>query len=239
MKKILIALMVSFLVIPILLTAQEKKESTDKKESTLASKAIDEKGVGFDKQILDLNKSIQDVIAGANMMSGAGIRTLPYQTDIIYGPDKENPKYVQIVKHIYIKDGLFSNTLIGFEEKILRIYSDGKTVNQIETIIKTKNFKSQDVEIVSVLDPSPSTESTDDVILNHTLNDRKLITQKKLGEILNDVDSPIRNGIKSEFVIPNLTILQKNLLFITESNKKGSKDADLNISEFLKKSTLY
>jgi len=239
MKKILIALMVSFLVIPILLTAQEKKESTDKKESTLASKAIDEKGVGFDKQILDLNKSIQDVIAGANMMSGSGIKTLPYQTDIIYGPDKENPKYVQIVKHIYIKDGLFSNTLIGFEEKILRIYSDGKTVNQIETIIKTKNFKSQDVEIVSVLDPSPSTESTDDVILNHTLNDRKFIVQKKLGEILNDVDSPIRNGIKSEFVIPNLTILQKNLLFITESNKKGSKDADLNISEFLKKSTLY
>lgn len=239
MKKILAALMVLFLVIPILVTAQEKKESTDKKESTLVSKEINEKGVGFDKQILDLNKSIQDVIAGANMMSGSGIKTLPYQTDIVYGPDKENPKYVQIVKHIYIKDGLFSNTLIGFEEKILRIYSDGKTVSQIETIIKTKNFKSQDVEIVSVLDPSPSTESTDDVILNHTLNDRKFIVQKKLGEILNDVDSPIRNGIKSEFVIPNLTILQKNLLFITESNKKGSKDADLNISEFLKKSTLY
>lgn len=239
MKKILVALMVLFLVIPILLTAQDKKGSSEKKENTLASKAIDEKGTGFDKQILDLNKSIEDVIAGANMMSGSGIRTLPYQTDIIYGPDKENPKYVQIVKHIYIKDGLFSNTLIGFEEKILRIYSDGKTVSQIETIIKTKNFKSQDVEIVSVLDPSPSTENTDDIVLNHSLNDRKLIVQKKLGEILNDVDSPIRNGIKSEFIIPSLTILQKNLLFITESNKKGSKDADLNISDFLKKSTLY
>jgi len=239
MKKILAALMVLFLIIPILLTAQDNKVSKDKKESTLASKAIDEKGQGFDKQILDLNKSIEDVIASANMMSSSGIKTLPYQTEIIYGPDKENPKYVQIVKHIYIKDGLFSNNLIGYEEKVLRIYSDGKTVSQIETIIKTKNFKSQDEEIVSVLDPSPSTESTDDIVLNHSINKIKLVNAKKLGEILNDVDSPIRNGIKSEFVIPNLTILQKNLLFITESNKKGSKDADLNVSEFLKKSTLY
>jgi len=239
MKKILVALMVLFLIIPIFLTAQDKKESTDKKENTLSSKAIDEKGQGFDKQILDLSKSIQDVIASANMMSASGIRTLPYQTDINYGPDKDSPKYVQIVKHIYIKDGLFSNTLIGFEEKVLRIYSDGKTVSQIETIIKTKNFKSQDEEIVTVLDPSPLTESTDDVILNHTYNKLKLIDQKKLGDILNDVDSPVRNSIKSEFIIPNLTILEKNLLFITESNKKGSKDSDINVSEFLKKSTLY
>jgi hypothetical protein len=239
MKKILVALMALFLIIPIFLTAQEVKESKGKKESTLTSKAIEEKGQGFDKQIVELNKNIQGVIADANMMSGTGIRTLPYQTDIIYGPDKNSPKYVQIVKHIYIKDGLFSNTLIGFEEKILRIYSDGKTISQIETIIKTKNFKSQDEEIVTVLDPSPSTESTDDIILNHSLNKLKLIDQKKLGEIINDVDSPVRNTIKSEFIIPNLTILEKNLLFITESNKKGSKDSDINVSEFLKKSTLY
>ncbi len=239
MKKSLGALIVLFLIMPIFLTAQDVKENKDKKESTLSSKAIEEKGQGFDKQILELNKSIQEVIVDANMMSGSGIRTLPYQTDIHYGPEKENPKYLEIVKHIYIKDGLYSNTLIGFEEKVLRIYSDGKSINQIETIIRTKNFKSQDEEIVTVLDPSPATETTDDIVLNHTFNKVKLIDQKKLGDILNDVDSPIRNGIKSEFIIPSLAILEKNLLFITESNKKGSKDTDTNISEFLKKSTLY
>jgi hypothetical protein len=239
MKNKLAALMILFLTLPVFLTAQDAKPAAEKRESTLTSKAIDEKGQGFDKQIADLSKSIQQVVADANLMSGSGIRTLPYQTDINWGPEKDSPKYVQVVKHIYIKEGLFTGQLIGFEEKVLRIYSDGKTVSQIETIIKTKNFKSQDEEIVTVLDPSPLTESTDDVILHHTLNGRKLIDKKKLGDILNDVDSPIRNGIKSEFIIPNLTILEKNLLFITESNKKGSKDADLNISEFLKKSTLY
>jgi len=239
MKNKLAAFMVLFLILPVFLTAQDSKAGTDEKKNTLTSKAIEEKGQAFDKQIADLNKSIQQVVADANMMAGSGIKTLPYQTDINWGPEKDNPKYVQIVKHIYIKDGLFTGNLIGFEEKVLRIYSDGKTVNQVETIIKTKNFKSQDEEIVTVLDPSPSTESTDDVILNHTLNGKKLIDKKKLGEVLNNIDSPIRNGIKSEFIILNLTTLEKTLLFITESNKKGSKDADMNVSEFLKKSTLY
>jgi len=239
MKRNLVIIMVLFLIMPLLLTAQDAKESKDNKENTLTSKAINEKGQGFDKQILDLNKNIQDVVAGANLISASGIKTLPYQTDINYGPEKTNPKYVEIIKHVYIKDGMFSNNLIGFEEKILRIYTDGKTVSQFETIIKTKNFKSQDEEVVTVLDPSPATESTDDVMLNHSLNGRKLIDQKKLGDILNDADSPIRNGIKSEYVIPSLTILHKNLLFITESNKKGSKDSDMNVSEFLRRSTLY
>jgi hypothetical protein len=239
MKNKLASIMILFLTLPVFLTAQDAKPAAEKRGSTLTSKAIDEKGQGFDKQIADLSKSIQQVVADANLMTSSGIRTLPYQTDINWGPEKDSPKYVQVVKHIYIKEGLFTGQLIGFEEKVLRIYSDGKTVSQIETIIKTKNFKSQDEEIVTVLDPSPLTESTDDVILHHTLNGRKLIDKKKLGDVLNDVDSPIRNGIKSEFIIPNLTILEKNLLFITESNKKGSKDADLNISEFLKKSTLY
>ena len=239
MKKILAALLILFLIAPILLRAQDARENKGNKESSLSSQAIQEKGETFDKQILSLNKSIQDVIAKANLMSASGIRTLPYQTDISYGPDKENPKYVQLVKHVYIKDGLFSNTLLGFEEKVLRMYSDGKTINQIETIIRTKNFSSQSEEIVSVLDPSPSTENTDDVVISHSLNGRKLIEQKKIGDISNSVDSPIRNEIKSEFMIPNLTILHKNLLFITESNIKGSKDVDMNASEFLKRSTLY
>ncbi len=236
MKKICAALLV--LIIPILLTAQDVKENKDKKE-TLSSKAIEEKGQAFDKQILELNKNIQSVIANANLMSEKGIKTLPYQTEIHFGPDKESPKYIEVVKHVYIKNGMFSTAPVGFEEKILRIYSDGKTVSQLETIVRKKNFKSEDEEIVTVLDPSPASEDTEDVVITHTLNKKKIIDQKKLGTVLNNADSPIKNEIKSEFIIPNLTILHKNLLFITESNIKSAKDVDANASEFLKKSTLY
>ena len=228
-KKILTAAMM-ILIIPFFLSADDGK---------LSSKVIDELGQSFDKQIAELNKSIQSVMADANLMSVSGIKTLPYQTDIAYGPDETNPKYFQITKHIYIKKGLFSNTLIGLEEKVLRIYSDGKTVSQIDTIIRSKNFLSQEEEIVSVSDPSPISDNTDDMILSHTFNKRKLVDQKKLGEVVNSVDAPMRNMIKSEFVIPSLSILHKNLLFITESNIKGSKEIDQNMAEFLKKSTLY
>jgi len=242
MKKSSAVILVLFLIIPLYLTAQEVRGSKDKKDDTSATQAmeaIENKGLEFDKEILRLNKRIQEVVADANIMSGSGIKTLPFQTDINFGPDKDKPEYVQVTKHIYIKDGLFSNVLIGYEEKSLRIYSDGKTISKVETIIRTKNFKSQDEELVTVVDPSPSTEDTDDIILSHTYNKFKLIDQKKLGNILNDLEFPVRNGIKSEFIIPSLSILEKNLLFITESNKKGSKDIDVNISEFLKKSTLY
>lgn len=230
MKKRLIAAVVVIIIIPLFVTAQESK---------LSSKVIEELGQSFDKQITELNKSVQNVMANANLMSASGIKALPYQTDIAYGPDENNPKYLQITKHVYIKKGLFSNTLIGLEEKILRIYCDGKTISQIDTIIRTKNFLSQEEEIVSVSDPSPATDNTDDMILSHTFNKRKLVDQKKLGEVVNSADAPMRNMIKSEFVIPSLSILHKNLLFITESNIKGTTEIDQNMAEFLKKSTLY
>jgi hypothetical protein len=230
MKKKILSAGVMILIIPFILSADDGK---------LSSKVIDELGQSFDKQITELNKNIQTVMVNANLMSVTGIKTLPYQTDIGYGPDESNPKYLQITKHIYIKKGLFSNTLIGLEEKVLRIYCDGKTISQIDTIIRTKNFLSQEEEIVSVSDPSPSTDNTDDMVLSHTFNKRKLVDQKKLGEVVNSIDAPMRNMIKSEFVIPSLSILHKNLLFITESNIKGAKEIDQNMAEFLKKSTLY
>ena len=54
--------MVLFLIIPLYLTAQEVRGNKDKKESTLSSKAIDEKGQEFDKQILDSIKEFRKLL---------------------------------------------------------------------------------------------------------------------------------------------------------------------------------
>ena len=239
MKRFLVLLITFFLIIPAFISAQESRDSKDKKDNSLNSQVIDEKSKELDKQIVDLYKMIEDIIAASNMMSYEGVKYLPYQTDIAYGPDKEKPQYVELIKHVYIKEGLFSGNLIGYEEKVLRIYSDGKTINKMETIIRQRNFKAQTEEILSVVDPSPKSESKDNIILTHTRNGRKLVDQKKLGEIMNNVDLPIKNEIKAEFMIPSLVTLHKNLLFITESNLKTSKDVDMNVSDFLKKSTYY
>ena len=232
MKRFLVLLIAFFLTIPVFISAQQNQDK-------LNSQVIDDKSKELDRQILELYKSIEQVIANSNIMSHEGVKYLPYQTDIFYGPDKDKPEYLELIKHIYIKEGIFSGKLVGYEEKTLRIYSDGKTINKLETIIKIRDFRLQSEEILSVMDPSPNSESKDDIILNHTRNGRKIVDQKKLGEILNNVDLPIKNEIKEEFMIPNLVTLHKNLLFITEANLKDSKDVDQNVADFLKKSTYY
>jgi len=83
------------------------------------------------------------------------------------------------------------------------------------------------------------TESTDDVTFTHSYNGRKVIDQKKLADVKNTTDLPLRNEIKIQFMIPNLTILYNNLLLIVESNKKEYKDLDIKMTDFLKKAIQY
>ena len=232
MKKFLALLITSFLIIPVFISAQQN-------QSKLNSKVIEDKSKSLDKEILELYKMIEGVVATSNIMSPDGVKYLPYQTDIIYGPDPKKPEYFELIKHIYIKAGIFSGRLVGYEERTLRIYSNGKNISKMETIIKIRNFQTQSEEILTVVDPSPGTESKDNILISHKRNGRDIVVDKKLGEILNNIDLPIGNEIKAEFMIPTLVTLHKNLLFITEANLKSSKDIDANVADFLKKSTFY
>ncbi|HOP63755.1 MAG TPA: hypothetical protein PK906_10315 [Spirochaetota bacterium] len=229
MKKTVITVIITMLLMPVMLFSQNQE----------ALKRIEEQGKSYDRQILELYNSIQRVVADNKLMENRDIKTLPYQTEINFGPDSKNPQYVELIKHIYIRDGLFSSKPIGLEEKILRIYSNGTTISKLETIIRTKNFKTQEVESVIVTDPSPSSETTDDVTFTHQYNGKTVIEQKKLSEVKNNVVMPLRNEIKLQFMIPNLTILYNNIFFITESYKEENKSTDSKMSEFIKKAIQY
>lgn len=230
MKKILITVIIAMFIAPVMLFSQDDKQ---------VSQRIEEQGRSYDRQILELYNSIQRVISDNKFMENRSFKTLPYQTDINFGPDKNNPQYVELIKHVYLRDGLFSSKPIGLEEKILRIYTDGKTVSKLETIIQTKNFKTQEVESVIVTDPSPASETTDDVVFTHKYNGKTVIEQKKLADVKNTVTLPLRNEIKIQFMIPNLTILYNNIFFITESYKDENKSTDSKMSEFIKKAIQY
>ena len=155
------------------------------------------------------------------------------------GPDKEKPQYLEIIKHTYIRSSQFGRDYIGVEEKIMRIYTDGNSVSKTETIISTKNYNSLESEVVTVIDPSPMTEDNDDIIFTHEVNKKKLIEEKKLGDIKNTLAQPLRNEIKMQFIIPNLSILLNSIVFISEASLKGFGDSDDLMLDFLKKSTLY
>ena len=227
------ALLISFfLIIPVFISAQQNKDK-------LNSQLIDERSKALNKEIVELYKMIEAVIADSNILSPDGVKVLPFQTDIIYGPNSDKPEYFELIKHIYIRTGTFSGVPVGYEERTLRLYTDGKTLKKMETTVIVRNFRAQTEEILTFFDPNPGSESKDDIIISHKFNGRKIVEGKKLGEILNNIDLPIQNEIKAEFMIPTLVSLHKNLLFITESNLKSSKDIDANISDSLRKSALY
>lgn len=230
MKRIIAFILIVFFTGQIFTIAQENR---------LVSEQLDNQGKTYDKQILEINTSIQKKISETGILTNENIRVLPYQTQFRVGPDREKPQYLEIIKHTYIRSSQFGRDYIGVEEKTLRIHTDGNSVSKIETIISTKNYNSLEEEVVTVIDPSPLTEDSDDMIFTHEVNRKKLIDQKKLGDVKNTLAQPLRNEIKMQFIIPNLSILLNSIVFISEASQKGFGDSDDIMLDFLKKSTLY
>ncbi len=230
MKRIIAFILIVFFTGQIFTIAQENR---------LVSEQLDNQGKTYDKQILEINTSIQKKISETGILTNENIRVLPYQTQFRVGPDREKPQYLEIIKHTYIRSSQFGRDYIGVEEKIMRIYTDGNSVSKTETIISTKNYNSLESEVVTVIDPSPMTEDNDDIIFTHEVNKKKLIEEKKLGDIKNTLAQPLRNEIKMQFIIPNLSILLNSIVFISEASLKGFGDSDDLMLDFLKKSTLY
>lgn len=230
MKRIIAFILIVFFIGQIFTIAQENR---------LVSEQLDNQGKTYDKQILEINTSIQKKISETGILTNENIRVLPYQTQFRVGPDREKPQYLEIIKHTYIRSSQFGRDYIGVEEKTLRIHTDGNSVSKIETIISTKNYNSLEEEVVTVIDPSPLTEDSDDMIFTHEINRKKLIDQKKLGDVKNTLAQPLRNEIKMQFIIPNLSILLNSIVFISEASQKGFGDSDDIMLDFLKKSTLY
>lgn len=230
MKRLIVFILMIFLAGQFFVSAQDNR---------LISERLDNQGKVYDKQILELSTAIQKKVAETGILANQNIRALPYQTQFRVGPDREKPQYFEVIRHSYIRSAQFGRDYVGIEEKTLRVYTDGSSVSKIETIVSTKNYNSQEVEIVTVLDPSPLTESTDDMVFTHTANRRTLVDQKKMSDIKNTLAQPHRNEIKIQFIIPNLSTLLNSIIFISESTQKSFGDSDQEMLEFLKRSTLY
>ncbi len=230
MKRIIVFIFMIFMAGQFFTTAQDNR---------LISERLDNQGKTYDKQILELSTAIQKKVAETGILTNEHIRALPYQTQFKVGPDRDKPQYFDIIRHSYIRGAQFGRDYVGIEEKTLRVYTDGNSISKVETIVSTKNYNSQEVEIVTVLDPSPLTESTDDMIFTHIANRRTLVDQKKMSDIKNTLAQPHRNEIKIQFIIPNLSTLLNSIIFISEVTQKSFGDSDQEMLEFLKRSTLY
>ncbi len=206
----------------------------DSKDYKLTSEMLDKQSNELDQQIFNLNKSLAALIKKYDLLKTTDIKVLPFQTNYNLGPD-----FIEIEKHSFIRDDKFSNKATGVRTKKIVIYTNGETVSKIESRIFEKNFDSGDENVVDIVDPSPQTPDTNDIIFTHTYKGKVLMDKKKFADVKNNTASPLRNEIKQTFLVPHLSLFYDILLFTASSYYKSMKDSDSTMLEFLKKSANY
>lgn len=224
---IILIVVVSMVVSAAVFSQQTKKDS-------LESEALVNEGKQLDQEILTFCKRIEDTIAKYKLMSLKDIRLLPFQISYSQGND-----FIYLEKHYFVKDDLIPNKIKMKKLKSIKIYTNGTTVNKLESIIREENYYENTVSEVKIIDPTPTALGTDDIVFTYIRSNKIILTDKKLAEVKNSTAFPIQNQLKREFYIPHLMYFYDVLLSIAESYYKGMKDIDSTMTEFLKDSTKY
>lgn len=208
--------------------------------NAMISEVVEDYGKDMDKLIADWSKRIEDLIKKYEMTKLTDIRILPYQTDLEMGDG-----YIEVEKHFFIKDpakrrNAFSyKDITGIRIKRIRVYTGGESVSKIETTVTEKFFSERPQNEVIIVDPSPTSEGTDDVTITYIYKGKTIVNDKKLADVRNRIDYPVRNDIKSDFLVPNLNICYNALMFIAEAYYGAMKDPDKFVSDYLRDAADY
>jgi len=233
MKRLLSMTVIAIMVVSVgyHLAAQENQD----KQYKLSSENLDSQEKELDREIVELNKKIENAIKKYDLLNTKDIRMLPYQTE--YHLDKDS---IAIETHVFIRSNLYkgnipsSPDIVGMRVKGIKIYTNGQTISKIESRIYEKYFNNDEMNEVIIVDPSPTTEGTDDILFTHRFKGKVLMENKKLGDVKNTTAFPVRSELKREFLVPNLDVFYNSIMFIAEAYYKSLKDGEENMSDFLK-----
>jgi hypothetical protein len=235
MKKArLIAVFALVAFVSISLSAQQNqpKGQESKDKYSLADPNLDQEGKSRDAEIKDLGDKIQGVIQKNKMMENKDIRILPYQTD--YELSNDN---IYIERHMFLRDAIGAK-IIGERRKSVKIFVSGGSITRIDSRIYERDYEAATEQIVEMSDPTPLTESTDDITIKQYFQ-KKLVLDTKLGSVKNTTAFPVRTDMKRDFYIPHLQYFYNTILSIAETYSKGAKDSDSSVLEFLLKASSY
>lgn len=221
------------ILLMIAVSAAEEKKAVEQKYK-LTSEKLDQQGKKLDSQIVSLANKMADVIKKYNLLKAADIRVVLYQTTFVQGAD-----FIEMTKYSFIKEEIYERDIVGMQSRKIKIYTDGNSISKIESEIYDHNYWAGTTNIVRIIDPSPTSEGTDDVIFTHAVNGKIYLENKKLGDVKNSTAYPIRNELKRDFLVPHMTYFMSSILFVAESYMKGMKDSEAGMTEFLKKSKKY
>lgn len=217
-----------------------QQRSTAKKKYILKSDILKQQGKELDREISLLNSKILNVITKYDLINTKDIRIIPYRTNYEMGKD-----FIKIEKHRFIKTNILKNNIagigdvIGIRTKSIKFFVPGGKVTRVESRIYERFYNSGETTEVLITDPSPGTEDVSDMVFTHLYKGRVFLDKKKLGDVKNTTASPLRNNLKREFVIPHLNSFYNTVMFVAQAHYKSLKDADQNMSDFLKKSAKF
>ena len=210
------------------------EDSELSREDKLKSEQLENESKELDRQILNINKKIQGVIADNDLLSPKNkIRLLPYQVAMVRGKN-----FIELERHKFIRSGIDSTEIVGIKKKSVKVLFNGKSISKIESIIFVKRYDDESVTVVNITDPSPNTADTKDMKFEYKVNEN-MIKNTILDKVQNTTAFPIQNDLKRNFLIPHLNYFYSVILSIAETYKKGVKDTDSLMADFLKESTVY
>ncbi len=235
----------------------EKKSEAASEGDKLKSAELDKDGQALDKQMQKVYTDMQKVITSYGFLKDElrrGITTLPYQIAFRYAKDKDKEgkevsgtDHIAIERHKFIKSDLQNSKIVGVKNRVMKLYYSGENINKIVTEITQRNYEDDSTTIVTIVDPTPMDEKTDDITMTHIFqfdgttkkdgSKRQIVylDNKKLGEVQNSTAFPIKNELKRDFLVPNANYFHNVLVDIAETYFKGKKDAETIMADFLKK----
>jgi len=235
MNKRILSLLSILICVVFCISGAFSQDATNKEQQySLSSKDLDEDGKMLDQQVVELSKKIENVIAKYKLKTIKDIRLVPYQMTYTMGDN-----YIKMEKHHFVRDELLTNRVRALQKRSIIIYTNGTSVNKIESIILEKNYYEDTTNEVRIVDNSPTAAGTDDIIFTHIMNGNKIVNGEKLGDIKNSTAFPVRNELKREFYVPHLSYFYDSILNVAETYYKGMKDAEQTMQEFLEKSTRF
>ena len=233
MKRIIVMVATVCIMVSVSYSQNKSDKGTNSKYK-LSSDALDKDGKSLDVQINELSSKIANIVKKYDLLNTKGIRFLPFQTTYKLGQD-----FIELEKHSFVKSGMLGGEITGIKTKKMKIYTTGSTVSKIESEIYEKDYYSGETDFVKIVDPSPTTEGTDDILFTHVKKGKNYLDEKPMGKIKNTTAFPLRNEIKRNFLVPHLSYFRNSFLFVSEAYYKSLKDADGALADFLKKSTKY
>lgn len=213
-------------------------------------------------------KEINDLLKYYIKLKDANVKLSPGKT--VYTDSKKTEKYkdesfIELESYSFIPASYVSNKSVGTSSKALRLYYSGENLSKVETTIIEDNFNTKLTTISVIVDPSPATEDSSDIVVrsltlrNNTPSIEKMdeylkklrdtskkpefklgdFYEGKMSEIQNTISNPLRVRFKRTFYVKNLRYFEKMYRFTEDYYRRYGKDSDAATIETLKKSLKY